>query len=40
LVTHAVVKRGAMKHRAVELRERAAYLQRLAFYTITEKEAA
>ena len=29
-----------MLHRAVELRERAPYLQRLAFYTITEEEAA
>jgi len=29
-----------MKYRAVELRERAPYLKRLAFYTITEEEAA
>jgi LmbE family N-acetylglucosaminyl deacetylase len=34
LVTYAIVKRVC-----VELRERAAYLRRLAFYTITEEEA-
>jgi LmbE family N-acetylglucosaminyl deacetylase len=35
LVAHAVVKRAY-----VELRERAPYLKRLAFYTITEEDAA
>jgi LmbE family N-acetylglucosaminyl deacetylase len=35
LVNHAVVKRAY-----VELRERAPYLKRLAFYTMTEEEAA
>jgi hypothetical protein len=35
LVAHAVVKRAY-----VELRERAPYLKRLAFYSITEEEAA
>jgi LmbE family N-acetylglucosaminyl deacetylase len=35
LVAHAVVKRAY-----VELRKRAPYLKRLAFYTITEEEAA
>jgi hypothetical protein len=35
IITHAVVKRVY-----VELRERASYLKRLAFYTITEEEAA
>jgi LmbE family N-acetylglucosaminyl deacetylase len=35
LVAHAVVKRAY-----VELRERASYLKRLAFYTLTEEEAA
>jgi hypothetical protein len=33
----AVVKRIAMKHRAVELRERVSYLKRLAVWTITEE---
>ena len=35
LICHAVVKRAY-----VQLRERAPYLKRLAFYTITEEEAA
>jgi hypothetical protein len=35
LVCYATVKRAY-----VELRERASYLKRLAFYTITEQEAA
>jgi hypothetical protein len=35
LVAHAVVKRAY-----VELRERTPYLKRLAFYTITQEEAA
>jgi hypothetical protein len=34
------VKRIAMKHRAVELRERVDYLKRLAFCTIRAEEAA
>ena len=29
-----------MKHRAVELRDRAPYLKRLAFYTMTQEEVA
>jgi hypothetical protein len=33
----AVVKRIAMGHRAVELRERVSYLKRLAFWTIREE---
>jgi hypothetical protein len=40
LVAHEVVKRVAIKHRAVGLRERVDYFKRLAFYTITEEEAA